>query len=517
MPVNEFEKQVQRKMDELQLRPSGEVWEEVEKHIRKDKKRRRVIFWFFIIGAMLAGGSTWLLTSGHKQPLAGNDPAQQITTEKTTTDVNTNNDIAPVQENTTTLPANTNTTDKPGTTVTAAKPAGNLPTDDQKFPGVKTVRITSPAHKPVIMKADPTQDKQDVVKSTNQQVNNNDQNDLSIQVLNPSKAIQNKQAGDTASVTVTGKENDQDKQLVIKDPILTDPPVVKAVTDEKISDDKKIAGVVKDSVQLKEPLATVNPTNTKAGKKKNNKWELGATFFAGQSQVRDNITLFDIFGSEKSLDAAPSNGGVGTGSPQGNFGGPVTPPSPPEPSGGFAWQAGFYAKRKLSSRIGVSAGLDFSALSTTQRTGVLLYNSAVIRNDLYLSSVSNYYSNGTVGAHTNRYYYLQVPVYFHWQVNKGKKLPILWKNGLSFGGLVASDAIIYSAASNVFYRDKNLLNKTQLSYQSGVYVKLFNRTANPLTVGALVNYHISNLEKVDTERRNHLASFGLQLGWIFKK
>jgi hypothetical protein len=110
-----------------------------------------------------------------------------------------------------------------------------------------------------------------------------------------------------------------------------------------------------------------------------------------------------------------------------------------------------------------------------------------------------------------------VPILFHWQVNKGNKLPVIWKNGLSFGALVGSDAVIYSAASNVFYRDKQLLNKTMLAYQSGVYVKLFNRKANPLTVGALVNYHFSNLEKIETERRNHLASFGLQVGWIFKK
>jgi hypothetical protein len=52
MPVNEFEKQVQQKMDELQLRPSTEVWEEVEKRIRKEKKRR----WLHYCWAEPAGG-----------------------------------------------------------------------------------------------------------------------------------------------------------------------------------------------------------------------------------------------------------------------------------------------------------------------------------------------------------------------------------------------------------------------------------------------------------------------------
>ena len=55
MPVNNFEKQVQQKMDELQLRPSAEVWEEVEKRIRKEKRRRRFIIWFFLFGVLALG------------------------------------------------------------------------------------------------------------------------------------------------------------------------------------------------------------------------------------------------------------------------------------------------------------------------------------------------------------------------------------------------------------------------------------------------------------------------------
>ena len=40
MPENDFEKQVQQKMDELQFVPSDAVWHEVEKQIDGRKKRR---------------------------------------------------------------------------------------------------------------------------------------------------------------------------------------------------------------------------------------------------------------------------------------------------------------------------------------------------------------------------------------------------------------------------------------------------------------------------------------------
>src|SRR5687767_10293687 len=55
MPVNEFEKQVQQKLDELQLRPSPAVWTDVEKQIRKEKKRRRVIVFWWLLPLLLTG------------------------------------------------------------------------------------------------------------------------------------------------------------------------------------------------------------------------------------------------------------------------------------------------------------------------------------------------------------------------------------------------------------------------------------------------------------------------------
>ncbi|MBK5272179.1 MAG: hypothetical protein JJE22_14310, partial [Bacteroidia bacterium] len=52
MPANEFEKKVQQRMEQLNLAPSDEVWLEVERRIRKEKKRRRFIIWFFLFGAL---------------------------------------------------------------------------------------------------------------------------------------------------------------------------------------------------------------------------------------------------------------------------------------------------------------------------------------------------------------------------------------------------------------------------------------------------------------------------------
>ena len=59
MLENEFEKQVRQKMNRLHLQPGTEVWEEVERRIRKKKRRRIIIFWFLLAGLFLGGG-WWL-------------------------------------------------------------------------------------------------------------------------------------------------------------------------------------------------------------------------------------------------------------------------------------------------------------------------------------------------------------------------------------------------------------------------------------------------------------------------
>src|SRR5450755_2920074 len=60
MEENKFEKQVQQKMDELQIQPSDAVWEKIELQIEKKKSRRwGLIILFLLIGLILSGGY-WL-------------------------------------------------------------------------------------------------------------------------------------------------------------------------------------------------------------------------------------------------------------------------------------------------------------------------------------------------------------------------------------------------------------------------------------------------------------------------
>ena len=60
MQENEFEKQVQQKMEELQLHPSESVWQHIAAHITK-KKQRRVVWIFFLLLLALLFAGYWLM------------------------------------------------------------------------------------------------------------------------------------------------------------------------------------------------------------------------------------------------------------------------------------------------------------------------------------------------------------------------------------------------------------------------------------------------------------------------
>ena len=55
MQENKFERKVHSEMQELKLQPSEEVWNKVEKRIRKRDKKRGVIIIFFLLGIALLG------------------------------------------------------------------------------------------------------------------------------------------------------------------------------------------------------------------------------------------------------------------------------------------------------------------------------------------------------------------------------------------------------------------------------------------------------------------------------
>jgi hypothetical protein len=494
MPVNDFEKQVQQKMDELQLRPSAEVWEEVEKRIRKEKKRRWFILWFFIFGVLLLGGTGWWLTAGNKDHVVDNNVTTQRTPNKTT------DETAKTKKKATFEKINENNNKEKSEIVEDAVPTIRETTTKTAIIPDKSELV--PVQIPKEIRSEKRIESPVTVSLKSKKVRKGQ--NLLPDVSKEDQVVVIKNNPDADSLTKTDKVIVADINTTIKDAVADSKSV--AVKNDPVvtARDTIVALTVKDSSAVTQ-TEVISKSDT--AKTKKNKWEIGINAMAGTSNKSDGIS---IFGMEKSLDAANINNSAGTGGQS-----VIAPPA--EPGNGFSWRMGVYAKRKLTVRTALSIGLIFSSYSTTQFTGAFVDSSRVYNNNLYSSSVRDFYRSGTGSAYKNHYYYTEVPVSFHWQINKGVKFPLVFHNGLSAGFFTGSDALVYNPGSNVFYKDNKSFNKIQFAYQSGLYAKLFNRSKNPLTAGILFNYHLSKLQKVNINGGNHLSSFGIQVGWLLKK
>lgn len=497
MPENNFEKRVQQKMEELRLPPSAEVWKEVEKRIRKEKKRRRFIIWFFLFGALLLGGAGWWAIDANKKQLSADNSVVQTTSDKKTDETTSSAEIE--TKNITTI---------------EIKSDSNYVNQNQK----NETQITN---QPTVTKKETVANKKELLvkeikssKGKEEFINNSAPNaaeNLSVKKEKPvlpiitksDKPITIQEVGKPDSVNKFEKSVDASENKKIKDSIVTDKAIV---THNPTNITKPEVTVSTDSVEAKNTQSIAKENISKPG---NNKWEFGIVGMAGSSKKSKPVSIFN--NSSDALNAQPNSS---SGSQAGN---PVPRIRPAAPGSGFSWHIGAYAQRKLNTRTGLSMGLNFASYSTTQRTGAYVDSSGVFTGRLYSTSVQDFYRTGAASSHKNHYNYLQMPVSFHWQINRSVKLPVIFQNGFSIGFFAGSDALVYNATSNVFYKDNKSFNKLQFSYQSGLYTKLFAKTKNPFTAGILFDYQLSKLQKVNINGGNHLASFGVQLGWLLKK
>ena len=469
MPENSFEKNVQQRMDQLKLQPAESVWEKVYEKIRKEKKRRRFLVWFFLFALLLLGGGGWWLSRENKNRLRTNQDTVKndfnISIEaKDHADTTSQNNEIPADAH-----VLTNTEKSNHETGKNKNGSGRV----LKIPGKSKNEINGRFKKPgsrAEIEGNTIPVKDEVLKT-----------------IDPALSENAKQkAFDSASVVIPVNQ-----------------------TNSALPDSQEAArlDVPLQSIDSVQQLSSLQSKDKENMKKSNWEWSIAAGI--GISNITNGI--FEFFNDNRSAMADyTSSPGSGPSVPQ-------APQSPSSPTNGFSWELGVQAKRKLSNKIAFSAGLGFSSYSNLQKTGSFKDTTIIVNNGLNQIMADGIYRNGEAESFTNHFYFLQVPLYLHWQLNRGYKIPMTWQNGISFGQLINSDALFYNASSNIFYKDKDLLNKTQWIYRTVFSAGLFNKTNHPVTAGLQFNYHLRSFQKQKPGATNHLTSLGAQLGWIINK
>ena len=503
MPGHEFENKVQQKLEELNLPPSGAVWNRVEQEIRKDKRRRRLLLLLPLL-LLLGIGGYWAMQSSSGSSITKTDKNIQNDTKNTVTDpaaVVVSPSQSTEQNSTGKDPVN-----HPNQKTVVGTTEKNTPivVTEQKLnnPLLNNVEQDQVSNKPSLKKQKPTKTKS-VSQST---VGKNKKNTLVPAVTNGNEKITEVATTEEKPVAALAQDKTDPATTIFVDSAQTLSPIAQTANQPLDS----IAALNKNS--NKETVQTPAVKQTQQSKS----WQWGIVGGVGVSKISEG-GLFSAFGQAQMMDAA-YNGGSTTPPPPGSQPATINP--------GMNWNVGLFVQRTLNKKLHLSATLQYNYFSTRSDIGTRVDSSRLISNNssmslrvesFYLSNVSaTGNTRGKTGYRSN-YHFLELPITLQFQLNNNNKTPFYWNNGLSIAQLLSTNGLHFDGNTKVYYEDDNLFRKTQLGFHTGLSVKLFAQSKRPLELGPQFNYQFTNLLKPDNADKRHLLSGSLLLRWYIKK
>ncbi|MFT3935456.1 MAG: porin family protein [Chitinophagaceae bacterium] len=540
MPENDFEKQVQQKMDELRFEPSETVWPEVEKEIR-EKKKRRVIFWLPLF-ALLLGGAAWLYFENNKNnkddksaSAQTNPPALVKTRDKDK--VEGDESKQPVEAATKKQDGNVAVNESSTHNTKSANEnshAANANKVSNKKNAVDKNSLTvvadkATADKTVIAKNNiaqkNTHTKITERKSVHQSITDANKNNLYIKPAGEN--INSHVAVNKRDKHLHHKKEANNSSTVKDEPIAeektnndaTEKPIVaEDVSKNKAADDITTSPVAVSSTpnakpaadsidkQLKPDTVAAVAKNKPADKsKKRLNW--GVHVQAGQSAVSSGFTNF-FSGTPSYYDRAsgnfnsiPSNNNSSSGGL--NSGGSTSLP-PAEIKPGFSFGAGVFMNKALKKNASLLMGINYNYISTQITVG---------SNNTTTASLVQY-NTGTASTYTNQFHFIELPVTLQKQLSAKSRFSL--GAGLSFSWLLATNTLLYNSQSNTYFKDKSQVNKFQWGLQAGIYYKLFPHSF-PIQVGPQFYYSANNIFDKQTYGSRHLMFAGLQANIFLPK
>ena len=470
MQENDFEKNVQHRMDELQLYPSAEVWPEVERRIRKEKKRRFIFWWplfFLLVGGGIAAGILFT----NKKEKAGEITAKNNTAKKLQSPPVKTIVPKPVQTLT-----STDTRDIPG----SRNDTGIIKEDNSeaKITSGNGVKTRLPANKPAVKepamiekweKNNPGITKENLIITEKQ---NTDQNNppavTTVVQLKPVNDLPDSTRG--SDIAVVEKKEIQQKNRQEPPPQTTD----------SIKKEQK----------------------TKATDKKSKKWDWGITLSGGGSTTVNGLHFFDNkLYSNSSLQLL---GSPGTSDSRNS--------SIIRPSASFG--AGLYIKRPVSKKLDINIGLSYSYLSTKMTVGNRVDSARVINN--YYSqglSVNNFYRPAGNSSYTNRYHFIGLSGDISWRIINGNALKVYWDNGLSYNRLLGSSMLHFDFNLPGYYKDNKRLIKDQLFFSTGLSIPVSKR----IIINPFASYSLTPVLKNSDSLRTHYTNYGIRFRLLLNK
>ena len=525
MQNNEFEKQVQQKMDELKLIPSTEVWDNVEASLPKERKHRWVIF-FLLFAATSTATLLWLnndnppVKNTSQLPLQKNNIAaiEQKSNDNAQPQLNETKANPSLQTTepayNTGIPAPVDNTAKAINEPAVTKTTNNEITGNKKESNKTSAVKTTPE----IPLAANTNNRSTITKTNGDEITNNKNENNKTTTVKTTTAV-------PVAVNASNEKNYREKYLSqpsvlasvakmkittlspgtyeeekgkpveengINEKNKTGIPIIAAATTTKLSntpeekDAKKTALTIKDKSDSSKNIAAAEKQN----KKKKQAWQYSIQLGVGLPYTKNGInsTVFTA-NATSSFAAAPVSNVYH---------------QPATPSPGKVFQAGITVEKNITGRLDIKTGLSYTYLSnhikignkvdSLSGNGISTYN-----NDNNISPGNN----GPINSYNNYFRFIQLPLSLQYAVVKKDQFSLFLEGGASLDYMVNSNALLFDGATNTYSTGKRIFNRMVYTGIAGIGAKMAQQAKIPVTVGYQFSYGLKPFFK-NADTQQHL-------------
>ncbi len=485
MQENEFEKRVQKQMEEFVLVPNKDVWKQVEAKIGKEK-RRRFFFYWIMTGLLITGGTGIFLFINSRS----NSRPSDISSNKRP-DNNSQLKSLVIEKR------------------------------DETFIDKNKLIKKDTKVKPQIL--------QSYVFNKHTPILNSQKNYLS--EATPKQDIQLVQEKQEVSLPLT-KENiiaptntftstrvnhqTQSSKVEIRTELLPHKYFL-SQADQKLKQDliqKPTTSIQPQSSITDTSLLNTqhNVPNSKDLKNRLKKWQIGFQLNVG---VSDNVEGINLVSAKSVAAFDQSNLASLQSSSLANSPRSI---SSLQYKSGASFGAGIYLKKGLTRKLNATVGLNYQFMSAKSRVGNKIDSTLRIYDSVLQkpTTVNSFYYGGQVTSFSNKYHFIQLPVNIQFQLNKNTNHPFFFSVGLSPSFLFASDALYLNNKAKAYYQEKKQFNYFLLFGQSELLYILSNKSKYQLSIGPALQYNFNSLNKTTMPNRQHLLFSGIKTNITFK-
>ncbi|MEO5891782.1 MAG: outer membrane beta-barrel protein [Ferruginibacter sp.] len=495
MQENNFEKQVQQKMEELRLTPPDEVWQKVAFAIAKRTKDRRILAIFVLL--LLFIGSTIFIAIDH------------------TTDKKINNTVSENNVDNRKINSYKNPADSANRQIAVVKsdPKTGIQTipldkvkntrDVEKIPQHTSVPVATTKKEPARVISKKASRLHDATVSARDSGGiNNKSAKLSYKTNKKvNVSIENSEPGD--AISETDRPADSNKLAIeITNPPVNDVAVSGQLTDTVSKADAGVNTYLNDTLTSTVKTADKKEPSQKDAitQKQQNKWKLGFNFSFGATTTQNGylgIIGFSNSDALKAFDPAPSN------STGGNVGQGTYSYTPSKIKTGTGITLGAFVQKNISPKTNILLGFNYKAYSS----------SITIGNKLDSFSTTNFnstfYRTGSITKYKNYFHFIELPVTIQYKLSKQNKLPVYLSAGVTVSRLISSNALQFDIVSGAYYKDNSLLNKTQVNISLGFLFSLSGSSKNAFLIGPDINYSLNKMADSGFYNDRHYSYFGI--------